>query len=352
MTKILFPFIYHPDRSLAVYGESRKFLHRSGREPDISQLGWTYLDVGDLIPQTMKSFWSGHFFPWLESWEEIQVSCNLCLFGLYKQAMVSLRGGLELGLLSVYWNLNDDGHETVQQWLRSNEDTPRLHEIWSRLVKHDNFKAFGQHYDLQSHLLSFNFLHDYAHTKGFKFSNRLGMLKSNWQTFEERGFNTWFRSFKEVIKVLVVCHLVKYPLGTVRFDYDAKFGIDTPAFGGLKEHQVDRLERLLGPSVFAQIAALVRDDPRAQKVLRWVEALPDMSEDKVEQQIIDMDKRHIEMWGLPKWLEAKHKMIEHRDKTEKWERRVTALTAWAKEQGYDRPGWEREGGPNRGVSDD
>ena len=115
MKPMLFPFIWHPDKSVGVYEESKRFLDQSGLEPEITRVGWTYHHVGDLIPHTMENFWSGHFFPWLESWEEIQISCNLALFGFYKQAKVSLRGGLELGLLSVYWNLNDRG---VWAWSR------------------------------------------------------------------------------------------------------------------------------------------------------------------------------------------------------------------------------------------
>lgn len=87
-----------------------KYIKECNLEERISKLGWAYYSIGSVIPQTVDSLWSGHFFPYTESWDELQVSFCLSLFGLYKQAMVSLRSGLELGLLSVYWNLNDDGH--------------------------------------------------------------------------------------------------------------------------------------------------------------------------------------------------------------------------------------------------
>ncbi|MBT3257380.1 MAG: hypothetical protein HN366_13130 [Deltaproteobacteria bacterium] len=85
-------------------------------------LSWAYHSVGKMIPHTTENFWSDHFFPYTESWDELQISFNLVLFGLYKQAFVSLRSGLELSMLSVYYNINDDGHKTVQDWLKSKDN--------------------------------------------------------------------------------------------------------------------------------------------------------------------------------------------------------------------------------------
>lgn len=76
------------------------------KEEEQKQLGWIYHTVGMIVPQNFENFWSGHYFPFIDSWEELQVSFNQICFGLYKQAFVSLRSGLELGLLSVYFNIN------------------------------------------------------------------------------------------------------------------------------------------------------------------------------------------------------------------------------------------------------
>lgn len=367
MKPILFSFFWHPDKSVDVYEESKDFLDRSGLEPEITTLGHTYCAVGDLIPHTTENLWSGHFFPWVESWREIQISCNLALFGFYKQAMVSLRSGLELGLLSVYWNLNDDGHQAVKEWLRSRKDTPRLREIWAKLVKHRNFQEFQRSYDLQSRLLSFGYLHNYVHTKGHKFSNQLGMFKGNFQTFEEAAFTKWFGSFRDVIVVLSICHLVKYPLGTVRFNYAAKFGIETPIFGGLREHQVDWLEKLVGSRTFSRIAEIGCSDPQVQETLAWVKSLPHMSQEEVEQQCVGMDKQYIEMWGVDKWLEDLGKGIENamgesienamgkeawKERKEAWKERVAMLRAWAKERGVDKPPSQRKETPNNALKHD
>ena len=140
-------FIYTCDKSIEVYEQSKNFIAASEYQEEISNLSWACHSIGDLIPHTFENFGSGHFFPWIQSWEEIQISFNLCLFGLYKQAMVSLRSGLELGLLSVYWNLNDDGHKIIQDWLKSKENTPYFRSIWKKFERHPNFQYFQQNHD-------------------------------------------------------------------------------------------------------------------------------------------------------------------------------------------------------------
>jgi hypothetical protein len=60
-----------------------------------AQIIWIYHTLGMIIPHNFENFWSGHFFSFIESWEELQVSFTQICFGLYKQAFVSLRSGLE-----------------------------------------------------------------------------------------------------------------------------------------------------------------------------------------------------------------------------------------------------------------
>ena len=340
----MYPFIYDCERSIQVYEQSLKFLESSGHKDRVSELGWAYHSIGDLIPQTTESFWSGHFFPWTESWDEIQISFNLCLFGLYKQAMVSLRSGLEVGLLSVYWNLNDDGHQVIQEWLSSEERTPRRGEIWERLGQHRNFQLFQQRHDMRARLSNLDYLHNYVHTKGYKYSNSLGLLKSNFQTFEIEGFETWFSGFREVIEVLSILHLVKYPIGTVRYDYSAKFGIDIPMFGGLQPSQVDRLGKVVGEDVFREIEAIAQTDETVKDILDWVSSLPDMTEEQVESQVIEFEKGRIEREGLDNWLAQEKAVlgaVPEPANGERWQRRIEYLTNWARERGYEKPLSER-----------
>ncbi len=336
------PFIYTCDRSIEVYEQSKKFVEQSGHAEKIGLLAWVYHSVGDLVPHTLESFGSGHFFPWAESWNEVQISLNLCLFGLYKQAMMSLRSGLELGLLSVYWNLHDDGHIVIREWLRSKEDTPRLDKIWKRLEKHKNFQLFQQKHDIKTRLLGLGYLHYYVHSKGHKYSNSIGLLKSNFQTFEFQGFKIWFDAFSEVIRVLTILHLVKYPLGVIKYDYERKFGIDKPMLGGLEPFEIDQVEEVIGKEEFEAIEAIAQDDETVQGLLGWISNLPDMTEDDLRNQTIEFDKYMIESQGLEKWLEQERAIQSDRLQIdETYKRRVEYLIQWAKDNSFEKPAWER-----------
>jgi hypothetical protein len=335
-------YIYNCEKSIEVYKKSMKYIDNNEEYlSKIDELGWSYSAVGTLIPHTTENLWSGHFFPWAESWDELQVSFNLCLFGLYKQAMVSLRSGLELGLLSVYWNLNDDGHQIIKEWLKSEKDTPRLDEIWKKLERHRNFHDFQRQCDLKWRLLKLGFLHNYVHSKGYEFSNYFGLSKTNFQTFEYNAFEKWLETYEEVIKVLTVLHLIKYPLGSVKYDYASKFGIDVPSFGGIDEFEVELIEKMIGSELFGIIKQIAEDDERTQAVLKYINEKKDITEDEVQQQIICHDKFMIENMGLEGWLRMHDSYPDSVKKDENYQKRLKLLTTWAKKQGSEKPKHER-----------
>jgi len=256
--------------------------------------------------------------------------------------MVSLRSGLELGLLSVYWNLDDAGHIVIREWLRSREDTPRLGDIWKRLDKHKNFQLFQQRYDIKTRLLSLGYLHDYVHSKGHKFSNSIGLMKSNFQTFEVHGFNNWFDAFSEVVQVLIILHLVKYPLGVIKYDYESKFGIDKPMLGGLEPFEIDMIKEVVGQEAFEVLETIAQDDETAKGIMDWLSSLPNVTEEDVKNQILEFDKHMIEHQGLEKWLEQEKNIQSDRLQTDKvYRQRVEYLIQWAKDNGFEKPALER-----------
>jgi len=338
------PFIYNCEHSIEVYETTKSTLQDSELADRIGRLAWAYHSTGDLIPHTAESLWSGHFFPWAESWNELQIAVTLAFFGMYKQAMVSLRMGFELGLLSVYWNLFDDGHEVIQEWIRSKEETPRFGEIWDRLKRHPNFEWFQDRMDLRARLLALGDLHNYVHSRGARFSNTMGLLKTNYQTYEEELLQRWGDTFEEVIRVLAIAHLIKYPIGTIRYDYSSKFGIDTPMFGGLNESEVDRLEEILGQPTFFILQELANRDEHTQSLIAGIMSLPDMTDQEVDEQIVDFDKLEIENMGVSAWLKMQNQLMEGFEDPgllAKWKSRNQRLAEWGSEMGYDKPAWQR-----------
>lgn len=337
------PYIYEPDKSIEVYRQTEKYFEDKPEiKKRIEELGWIYHTVGMIIPQNLENLWSGHYFPFIDSWKELQVSFNQICFGLYKQAFVSLRCGLELGMLSVYFNINDDGHYAVKDWLQSKDvkeaDTPKAKTIWKILKQNNNIRLFNEKHDLETVHENLGYLHNYVHTKGAKHSNSMGLLKSNSQTFEPKLILKWLNTYTEIISLVSTLHLLKYPISVIRFDYSKKFGIDIPSFGNLEEYKIDKIATILPENYLADIEAIAQADNSTQETIREISAFPNMTEEQVEQQIIDLEKMFIENGeGFTKWLENQEKLLKSLGQDvfdDKMKSRIAILRQWAEENGF------------------
>lgn len=350
------PYIYEPDKSIEIYKETEKFLEKNNTiKIRIEELGWIYQTIGMIIPQHVENFWSGHSFPFIESWEELQVSFTQICFGLYKQAFVSLRSGLELGMLSVYFNINDDGHNTVKEWLQSKNtkeaNTPRAETIWKILLSNENIKKFNEKHDIRKTFDGLGYLHNYVHTKGAKHSNRMGLRKSNFQTFESKLLTKWLDSYTDIVSLVCTLHLLKYPVSVIRFDYSKKFGFDIPSFGGLEEFEIDKFATILPKNYMNDIEEIAQNDSVTQEIIKEIRSFPDMTEMQLEDQLLNSIKMLIENGeGFNEWLENQKKLLDLLGKDEfddKMKERIEILHNWAKENDFmesksKRLGWDIE----------
>lgn len=337
------PYIYEPDKSIDVYKETEKYFEANPEIKErVVELGWIYNTVGMIIPQNRENFWSGHYFPYLDSWEELQVSFTQICFGLYKQAFVSLRSGLELGMLSVYFNINDNGHNAVKQWLNSKDSdeakTPRANTIWKILLSNKNIKQFNDKHDIRKTFDNLGYLHNYVHTKGAKYSNRMGLLKSNYQTFEANLIAKWLDSYSDIISLISTLHLLKYPISVVRYDYSKKFGIDVPNFGNLEEYDIDKIANILPENYLKDIESIAQADESTQEIVKEISSFPDMREEQIEEQIIGMQKMLIENGeGFFKWLENQENFLKLRGNKEydnKMKNRIGILRQWSEDNNF------------------
>ncbi len=337
------PYIYEPDKSIDVYKETEKYFNANPEiKKRVEELGWIYHTVGMIIPQNFENFWSGHYLPFIDSWEELQVSFTQICFGLYKQAFVSLRCGLELGMLSVYFNINDDGHNTVKEWLNSKEadeaNTPRANMIWKILLSNKNIKQFNDKHNIRETFDNLGYLHNYVHTKGAKYSNRMGLFKSNSQTFEAKLISKWLDSYADIISLVSTLHLLKYPISVVRFEYSKKFGIDIPSFGNLEEYNIDKIATILPENYLKDIEAIAIEDKSTQETIQEISSFPDMTEEQIEEQIINLEKMSIENGeGFIKWLENQEKLAKSFGQegfNDKMKNKIELLRQWAEENNY------------------
>jgi hypothetical protein len=342
------PLIYEPTKSFEVQKLSEAFLESNDElSTGLSQCGWCYNSISKVIPQTNENFWSGHFFPYIESTEELQVSLNLALFGFYKQAYSSLRCALEVGMLSVYYNINDDGHTVVKDWLRSKDtweaNTPRADKIWKILKTNSNIKKFSDKFGLKKEFDSLSFLHNFVHTKGYKHSNTLGKLKGNYQTFESDIFVKWCKTYQKVVTLLIKLHILKYPISVIEYDWSKKIGIDNP-FPVVNIFEVDRIKSILPNDQFREIQHIANHDSFTQELFLHIKSIPDMTLDERENQIIYHDKFMIESGlGFIEWEKKELDLLQHfdDDSNKNVLKRIEFLRSWAVENNMMKPKMER-----------
>lgn len=297
--------------------------------------------IMDLIPTTLDNFWSGNLFPYTEAEYELHSSIYFATRGFYKHALNSLRSVLELGLLSVYWDIEDKSHLDIQEWLHSKEDTPFRKKVKKRLLENTNIKRFDEEGGFFAQLDEvYNKLSDFTHTKGARYSSR-ALTVSNVNTFNEKSLQYWVQSLQEVIRLVLILHILKYPVAYQYTPIDDKFGLNGPAGGFWKPQQVERVKAIFDEETNALLQTISNADPDALARAEWVQAFPDIIEEELEQQTLEFDKQMILHYhdGFPKWLEQERKTLDFYDQFNnpegkaKHEERIAFLTQWAKEEG-------------------
>lgn len=345
------PFIYTPEKSTEVLESTEAYFENN---PDvinkIIDLKWIYQSIGKTIPHTSENLFSGHFFPFVESMQEFEISFNLALFGLYKQAFTSLRSALEVGILSVYYNINDEGHKEVQDWLKSRDtweaNTPKTEKVWKILNGNRNIEIFNNKFNLRKKFDDLAFLHNYVHTKGHKFSNQLGIPKSNYQTFEEDILLRWVEAYEKATIIVVILHMLKYPISIIEFNWHDKVGIDNP-FPVLNSHEIEEIKSYLPSEYVDEIQRISKNDSSTQELFNYIYNLPDITDEQKEQQIIDLDKSTIEHGqGFFEWEKQELKFSTNYSEEEKKKvvKKIEFLKKWAIENNMLKPKPERLNG--------
>lgn len=308
---------------------------------EIDKYVLAYRALLDLLPQTVNHFWSGHVFPYTESMYELEASMYFVKTGFYKHAINALRSVLELGILSVYWDINDRSYLDIQNWLKSEEDTPFKKEIVDRLLVNKNIKEYC---NKTNFIDNFNDLYkkicNYTHTKGGRFSSRrLG--NSNVNNFKSDSVNLWLSYFKSVVVVIVTLHVLKYPVSLQFTPMEEKFGMNGPAGGFLNTTESENIKSIFSPQLLKILQSISDNDPDAISMAEWVNDHPDISPEEEQEQVDNFEKEMVLMGpdGWEGYGKRKLKEIKEFEKTNKvaaeWTRRsYENLKKWAETDEY------------------
>jgi hypothetical protein len=251
---------------------------------------WAYYEMDTLIPQTERSVGSGHFFPYSQSYIELEHSFLLAAQGLYTYAFAALRSCLELGALGVYFAVEDREYETVRPWIRSRERTPGLGKALERIGTIREVRVFERRFGL---LRGLRTLHDhlsrFVHTRGYQYSSTY-LHGSNLVTFAEGTFVMYvIQGVLPTVRDLITLMLLKWPVGMQELPVAAKYGLDPPLGGYLEEGSLERVRRLLDPAPFAFLKTLSDLNPRVAAVVAEYESLPDLTEDEWAIQVAEVE---------------------------------------------------------------
>ena len=269
---------------------------------------------------------------------------HLCKLGFYKHAIIALRNALELGILSVYWDIDGNSHIKIQNWLSSNQPTPYGKEVYKSLKKNNTIEEFNKKHKILEQIRDlYDELSNFIHTRGTDFSSYT-LNKSNLNSFEEKSLRKWFQFFERVVKIIITLHILRYPVGLQNIDLWSKFGFNLPAGGYLEPQMVERIRRCLDSDVTETLQTISDMDPNATSIAQQINDMPDLTDEQIRAQEEKMEKQQIQLFaaGYRGWLKSQKKMyrfelkrkpLTYLRKRRSWKR----LKKWAKENGcYDK----------------
>lgn len=274
----------------ATYAESLAYLteHPEFHEKLTTHIR-AYHEIGNLIPQTLDNIASGHYFPYTQSYFELENSFELVKQGFYNYALIALRSVLELSLLAVYFAVRDQEHIDVQSWIHSKEKTPNRKQILGRLNELPAFRQFNMKHDFSNRIFgTFDALDKYVHTRGYRHSSQALNL-ANFNKFSDKSFKLYFELMIAVVNDSIIIFLLKYPIGMQKIDLDSKYGFNGPVGGFLQAHQVSLITSLLQEEENVTLEEISSRDKNVQAAVEYFDSLPDLTQEEWNKQADEME---------------------------------------------------------------
>ena len=278
---------------LQVLKESNNYFESKNEiSSKVNRIIWILRSMEDLLPQTVESFWSGHMLPMIEASYELESSVQLCKFGFYKHALIALRNTLELGLLSIYWDLEDKSYVEIQEWLHSHKPTPFKKDVIAKLKTNQHIKTFDDKHNFFNEVNSlFGELSNFAHTRGKDHSN-IDLSNSNVNSFNEKSLLKCIDFLPKVVKIVVIIHILKYPIAFQHTPFDQKFGLNIPAGGYLEPDQSKTIKKFLDEDVLKTLQAISDSDHIAVEKAKWINRQPDITKEEMQKQVDKFNREH------------------------------------------------------------
>lgn len=274
-----------------VYKSTQEYLesHQEIQEQIATYL-WAYHEAQDLIPQFLEQLGSGHFFPFSESYHELENSLELCKQGFYRYSLFALRCVLELGVIGLYYDKDDQAHIDIQGWVRSKDPTPYFQKILSQLFELPYFRQFDEKQPISSTVKRiYGLLNDYVHVRGYKFSS-CAQSRSNFNAFNESSLLRYVETMKTIIESVITMMLLKYPIGMQALPMWDKFGLGGPIGGFLDECSWPCVLSVLPDDTKNFLQSISDNDPDVKEIAEHILNMPDLSEEEWARQCAEQDE--------------------------------------------------------------
>jgi len=287
------PPINSDEKILQVLKESNDYVQ--SHEETSSKIKETlsiFNHIEDLIPQTVEKVLSGHMFPVIEAGIELESSVELCKLGFYKHAMIALRNTLEMGILSVYWDIEGKSHTHIQNWLHSLVDTPWKRTVFQKLKTNQNIKNFDDKHNILDYFDDlFKELSNFVHTKG-RIHSSMDLGNANFNRFNEKSFLRWMDFTRKVVTFIIIIHVLKYPIALQYTPLDQKFGFNGPIGGFLEPYQSEAIRKFLEKDIVKTLQEISDSDDEATSIAQSINERPDITENEMREQEKELEKTH------------------------------------------------------------
>lgn len=251
-------------------------------------MSFVFDDLSDAPRSDLDSLHRVWFFPWVGVQREMHEALNFALLGSYRAAFDNFRRALELALIGAYFLQAHVPEDAGRKWMRSESQTPMFNRAKDELLKNSRFKLSA---GWSSEVSTFYWkLCDVVHVRGEKASldslqpTHLMTNGIRLPEFTQSSTDLVATTFIDTARHIATIVALENPILLVGLDLLQKFGLNPPMSGFFELSQAHRLTSLLIPSVKPEVLELLLLDPEVLAVRDWVENLPPLSSDQVQEQ--------------------------------------------------------------------
>lgn len=301
-----FGWTHHSDEHLraAAAGTDEFMEVNPGIATSIVESQRVFYQLLSLPPMTNENLFSGNLAPIIEAEREAKTSVTLARMGLYKQALTSMRSALELGLLSVFWDADDQSHVDIQGWWLGGERTPQNRIVEQRLQRIPGVTSYltrDPAFFVRVRELG-DSLGAYVHTRGGQYSTAGLVPFTNLPTFGAAPLQMWVDRLVEVAQAVLAVHLMKYPVGLQVTPLSEKFGLNPPGGGFVEPWVRDQFRAFLPTDIRDALQEVSNSDTDALERAAWINDHPAIAEAELADQVERQDREFIEGGGFENWV--------------------------------------------------